>query len=184
MPNENSISRRGLFMKLGILFNGLVATALAGAHRTDLFFPRSREDAQTLTSPGFLSGRVSEFPEGETRLATLSKSLRDADRRQDRGHGLLGAARRRRAVPGVCGQLCAPRLPGSLVSAIRSVHVPMPRRSVLPRRLARFGSAGARACSSIRTKCRTDSSRFRPVSYPHRDPRAPLSIGKKPPCAD
>ena len=29
MPNENTISRRGLFMKIGILFNGLVATALA-----------------------------------------------------------------------------------------------------------------------------------------------------------
>ncbi len=29
MPNENTISRRGLFMKVGILFNGLVATALA-----------------------------------------------------------------------------------------------------------------------------------------------------------
>ena len=29
MPNENVLSRRGLFMKLGILFNGVVATALA-----------------------------------------------------------------------------------------------------------------------------------------------------------
>ena len=29
MPNENMLSRRGLFMKLGILFNGLVAAALA-----------------------------------------------------------------------------------------------------------------------------------------------------------
>ena len=29
MPNDHTISRRGLFMKLGILFNGLVATALA-----------------------------------------------------------------------------------------------------------------------------------------------------------
>ena len=29
MSDENRLSRRGLFMKLGILFNGLVATALA-----------------------------------------------------------------------------------------------------------------------------------------------------------
>ena len=29
MSNENTLSRRGLFMKLGILFNGLVAAALA-----------------------------------------------------------------------------------------------------------------------------------------------------------
>jgi hypothetical protein len=29
MSNETSLSRRGLLMKLGILFNGLVATAIA-----------------------------------------------------------------------------------------------------------------------------------------------------------
>jgi hypothetical protein len=29
MPKEDTISRRGLFMKLGILFNGVVATALS-----------------------------------------------------------------------------------------------------------------------------------------------------------
>ena len=29
MSNETTLSRRGFFMKLGILFNGLVATALA-----------------------------------------------------------------------------------------------------------------------------------------------------------
>ncbi len=29
MADQNTLSRRGLFMKMGILFNGLVATALA-----------------------------------------------------------------------------------------------------------------------------------------------------------
>ena len=29
MPNDTTLSRRGLFMKLGILFNGFVAAALA-----------------------------------------------------------------------------------------------------------------------------------------------------------
>jgi hypothetical protein len=29
VSNESQISRRGLFMKLGVLFNGVVATALA-----------------------------------------------------------------------------------------------------------------------------------------------------------
>ena len=29
VPNENNVSRRGLLMKLGILFNGIVAAALA-----------------------------------------------------------------------------------------------------------------------------------------------------------
>jgi menaquinol-cytochrome c reductase iron-sulfur subunit len=70
VPNENSISRRGLFMKLGILFNGLVASALA--------VPILRFLASSITRGGggaYLSwvplGHVSEFPEGETRLATF-----------------------------------------------------------------------------------------------------------------
>jgi menaquinol-cytochrome c reductase iron-sulfur subunit len=70
MPSENSISRRGLFMKLGILFNGLVATALA--------VPMVRFLLSSLTLGSvnaYLSwiplGRVTDFPEGETRLATF-----------------------------------------------------------------------------------------------------------------
>jgi Rieske Fe-S protein len=70
MPNENTISRRGLFMKFGILFNGLVATALAVPIVRFLLSSVSRGRAS-----GYLSwvplGRVSEFPEGETRLATF-----------------------------------------------------------------------------------------------------------------
>src|SRR5580704_17740523 len=70
MPNENRISRRGLFMKLGILFNGLVATALAVPI---VRFPLS---SVTLGHAGaYLTwvslGRVNEFPAGATRLATF-----------------------------------------------------------------------------------------------------------------
>src|SRR6202166_696218 len=57
---------------------------------------------------------------------------------------MLGATRRRQSIPSFCHQLRAPRLPRSLVSTIRFVHVPVPWRSVLPRRLARVRSAGAR----------------------------------------
>jgi len=70
MSDENKISRRGLFMKLGILFNGLVATALA--------VPIVRFLSSSVTqgrAGAYLSwvplGRLSEFPEGETRLATF-----------------------------------------------------------------------------------------------------------------
>jgi len=70
MADENTISRRGLFMKLGILFNGLVATAIA--------VPIVRFVLSSVTrgrANGYLSwvpvGHVSEFPEGETRLATF-----------------------------------------------------------------------------------------------------------------
>lgn len=70
MPNENTISRRGLFMKMGILFNGLVATALAVPIVGFLLSSISRGRAN-----GYLSwvplGPTKDFPEGETRLATF-----------------------------------------------------------------------------------------------------------------
>ena len=63
-------SRRGLFMKLGMLFNGVVAAALAVPIVRYLLSSVTRGRAN-----GYLSwvplGRVSEFPEGETRLATF-----------------------------------------------------------------------------------------------------------------
>src|SRR5215467_241901 len=70
MSNENTISRRGLFMKIGILFNGLVATALAVPIVRFLLasVTRGRADAYLSWVP---LGRVAEFPEGETRLATF-----------------------------------------------------------------------------------------------------------------
>jgi len=70
MSNETSLSRRGLFMKMGMLFNGLVATALA--------VPIVRFVLSSVTrcrGNAYLSwvplGQVNEFPEGETRLATF-----------------------------------------------------------------------------------------------------------------
>jgi Rieske Fe-S protein len=67
---DDTITRRGLFMKLGILFNGIVALALA--------LPIVRFVLASVTrgrGNGYLSwvplGSVTEFPEGETRLATF-----------------------------------------------------------------------------------------------------------------
>ena len=70
MSNETWLTRRGLFMKLGILFNGVVAAALAVPIVRFLISPvtQGRQDAYTAWLP---LGRVSEFPEGETRLATF-----------------------------------------------------------------------------------------------------------------
>jgi Rieske Fe-S protein len=69
MSDENTISRRGLFMKLGILFNSLVATALAvpivGYVASSILRSRGSYLAWLPLGP------VSEFPEGETRLATF-----------------------------------------------------------------------------------------------------------------
>src|SRR5216684_2851312 len=70
MTSENTISRRGLFMKSGILFNGLVATALTVPIVRFLLSSVTRGRASAYLSWVPL-GRVSEFPEGETRLATF-----------------------------------------------------------------------------------------------------------------
>jgi Rieske Fe-S protein len=70
MSNENTLSRRGFFTKMGILFNGLVAAALAVPMAGFLLSSITRGRGK-----GYLSwvplGPVSDFPEGETRLATF-----------------------------------------------------------------------------------------------------------------
>jgi len=70
MSDENSFSRRGLFMKLGILFNGLVATALAAPIVGFLLSSVTRGRANAYLS-WIPLGPLSEFPKGETRLATF-----------------------------------------------------------------------------------------------------------------
>src|SRR5208337_167552 len=127
-PNESVLSRRGLFMKIGILFNGVVATALAAPIVGFLLSSVTRGRAN-----GYLSwvplGPVSEFPEGETRLATFrNPNVMPTDGKT------VDTACWVRHVQG----------DEFLVSAIRFVHVPLPRRSILPRRFARFGSTGTR----------------------------------------
>ena len=63
MSNETMLTRRGLFMKLGIMFNGLVATALAVPIVQFLLssITRGREDAGTPIYPGSRSGRSVNF---------------------------------------------------------------------------------------------------------------------------
>ena len=67
---EDTISRRGFFMKLGILFNGFAAMVLAVPVVGFLLSSVTRGRAN-----GYLSwvplGRIDQFPEGETRLATF-----------------------------------------------------------------------------------------------------------------
>jgi len=67
---DTTISRRGFFMKLGIVFNALAASVVAVPIVGVLFSSITRGRAN-----GYLSwvplGQVSEFPEGETRLATF-----------------------------------------------------------------------------------------------------------------
>lgn len=69
-PNEGAISRRGFFMKIGILLNGLAAAVLAVPIARFLFssVTSGRGNAYLSWVP---LGRTEEFPEGETRLATF-----------------------------------------------------------------------------------------------------------------
>ena len=70
MSNDTMLTRRGLFTKLSILFNGLVGIALAVPIVQFLLsaITRGRANAYLAWVP---LGPVSEFPEGETRLATF-----------------------------------------------------------------------------------------------------------------
>jgi quinol---cytochrome c reductase iron-sulfur subunit, bacillus type len=68
MSDEATLSRRGLLMKMGILFNGLVATALAVPVVRFLLSSVMRANTYLAWVP---LGSASEFPEGETRLATF-----------------------------------------------------------------------------------------------------------------
>jgi Rieske Fe-S protein len=70
MPNDDSVSRRGLFMLIGMLCNGLVAAVLAVPIVRYLMASVTRGRGN-----GYLAwvslGPVGQFPEGETRLATF-----------------------------------------------------------------------------------------------------------------
>jgi menaquinol-cytochrome c reductase iron-sulfur subunit len=74
MPNDTTLSRRGLLMKLGVLFNGCVAAALGLPIIDYLLSSITRGRANGYL--GWVSlGPVSQFPEGETRLATFQNPL-------------------------------------------------------------------------------------------------------------
>jgi len=68
VSTETLLTRRGIFMKLGMLLNGAVAATLAVPLVRFLLssVTLGRQNAYIAWVP---LGRVSEFPEGETRLA-------------------------------------------------------------------------------------------------------------------
>jgi len=68
--NDATMTRRGFFMKLGILFNGVVAAALTVPVLGFLLSSVARGRGNGYVSWVSL-GSVAQFPEGETRLATF-----------------------------------------------------------------------------------------------------------------
>lgn len=74
-PSEK-LSRRGLFMKAGVLFDAAVGTLLAVPIVRYLLSPVIRERRQGYES--WLSlGPLAQFPEGQTRLATYRNPIAD-----------------------------------------------------------------------------------------------------------
>lgn len=69
MIPEDQISRRGVLMKLGILCNGLVAAVLAVPVAGFILSSVTRRRGADLA--WVTLGPASDFPEGETRLATF-----------------------------------------------------------------------------------------------------------------
>jgi len=67
---DDTLSRRGFFAKIGILFNGIAAIVLAVPIARFLLSSVTRGEGK-----GYLSwvqlGEVTNFPEGETRMATF-----------------------------------------------------------------------------------------------------------------
>jgi Rieske Fe-S protein len=70
MAPDTTITRRGMLVKIGIFFNGLVAAALAVPIGRYLLSSVTRGRANAYLSWVPL-GPIAQFPEGETRLATF-----------------------------------------------------------------------------------------------------------------
>mgnify|MGYP003575452766 CR=1 FL=1 len=85
------------------------------------------------------AGTAPQFPRGPDTAGHVRKPVPRGLGRGHRRHSVLGAATRRRAVPGLRDQLRPSRLPRPLVRAVAALHVSLSWRRVLRRRLARVG---------------------------------------------
>jgi menaquinol-cytochrome c reductase iron-sulfur subunit len=131
-----------MLMKLGILFNGAVGVILAVPIVRYILSPVIRE-----RKPGYESwlslARSASFRKARRAWRPI-ETPRESIGWGNREYSLLGASRGRREVPGLRDQLRASGMPGSLVPAVRPVHVPVPRRRLLFGWLARLRTSGAR----------------------------------------
>ncbi len=92
MTAPEGLSRRGVLVKIGLLFNGVIGLLLAVPIVRYLLSPVIRGEKSGYDSWLSLGG-LTEFPEGQTRLATYRKRVRAPIRRRDCEYSLLGASR-------------------------------------------------------------------------------------------
>ena len=142
--DQNEISRRDLFARIGMLLNGLAVTILAVPVIGYLVSPILGGDRGQYKR-WITLGELDEFPEGQTRLAKFQNPIAGvADGETDRTPCWV------RRIQGEQFQVFAVNcahlgLPGSLVCPVRIIHVPVSRWRVLPGWLACLRTATARA---------------------------------------
>ena len=141
--DNNALSRRDLFAKIGMLLNGLAVAILATPVIGYLVSPILGGDRGQYKRWVAL-GELDEFPEGQTRLAKFKNPITGVSDGETDHIPCWVRRMQGEQVPGLRRQLRPPRMPGTLVRAIGTLHVSLSRRRVLPGRLARLRSAAAR----------------------------------------
>ncbi len=134
MSEENGMSRRVMLVKLGILLNAIVGAVLAVRKKVWI----------RVVALARRTGAVSCRPDS---ACDVSQSRGQFMGRRNRGHRVLGSERRQSDFPGLCHQLCAPWMPGSMVPTVEPVYVPLSRRSLLPGRIPRLRTSRTRIVS-------------------------------------
>ena len=176
MSTENGISRRAALVKLGLFLNGIVGVFLAVPIVRYLLSPVIREKKFGYESWLSLGG-LEQFPAGQTRLATYKNPVVNA---WDGETGDIACWVRNvddQNFPGLCHQLRAPRMPGSLVSPVEPLHVSLPRRRLLPGRFAGLWTSRARIVPVSATKSKTENFSSRLAKC--RLPVSPLQIRRE-----
>ena len=119
MSAETGVSRRAMLVKLGLLLNGIVGAVLAVPIVRYLLSPVTRE--RQIGYESWLSlGGLEQFPAGQTRLATYRNPVVNAWDGETADIACWVRNIDDQNFPGLCHKLCAPGMPGSLVSPSRT----------------------------------------------------------------
>ena len=123
-----TVSRRWLLLKVGALFNAVVGVAVTVPVVKYLLSPVKPDDEYK----SWIVARTYRYV--SCRRDSLDEVYKSSEPRMGWRNGsrrMLGTPNLRKGVSGVCNQLCAPGMSGSLVPSIAVVHVPLPWRGLL-----------------------------------------------------